>query len=59
MVRSHAQKQASARTLLQNAIAQGLNDEAAIAWAVAAMGEENRALVQKVWDTHFKLYGPC
>ena len=28
-------------------------------FAAAALGEENRALVQRVWDRHFKIMGPC
>ena len=41
ITRSLAQKEASALTLLR----------------AAALGEENRALVQRVWDRHFKIMG--
>lgn len=58
MTRSLAQKEASALTLLRNAFAQGLTSEAMMVdFAAAALGEENRALVQRVWDRHFKIMG--
>ena len=51
-------KEASALTLLRNAFAQGWTNEAMMVdFAAAALGEENRALVQRVWDRHFKIMG--
>lgn len=58
ITRSLAQKEASALTLLRNAFAQGWSSEAMMVdFATAALGEENRALVQRVWDRHFKIMG--
>lgn len=48
----------SAYRLLANAFAQGWTSEAMMVdFAAAALGEENRALVQRVWDRHFKIMG--
>lgn len=58
ITRSLAQKEASALTLLRNAFSQGWTSEAMMVdFAAAALGEENRALVQRVWDRHFKIMG--
>lgn len=59
ITRSIAQKEASALTLLRNAFAQGWSSEAMMVdFATAALGEENRALVQRVWDRHFRTMEP-
>ena len=59
IVRSRAQLEASARQLLRNAIAQpGVTDDAAIAFAVAALGKEHAGLVARVWAREFKTYDP-
>lgn len=59
ITRSLAQKEASALTLMRNAFAQGWTSEAMMVdFAAAALGEENRALVQRVWDKHFRTMEP-
>ena len=59
ITRSLAQKEASALTLLRNAFAQGWTSEAMMVdFATAALGEEHRPLVQKVWDKHFRTMEP-
>ena len=58
-VRSRAQLEQSALRLLRNAIAQpGVTDDAAIAFAVAALGKEHAGLVARVWARHFTTTEP-
>ena len=57
MSRSLAQQQASARTLLQNAVAQGKTAEEAIAYAIAALGKDSELLVRTTWRNHFTVMG--
>lgn len=52
-------QEASALRLIRNAFAQGLDDAACVDFATAALGEEHRATVQRVFDRHFKIMGPC
>ena len=54
---NRARLEASALTLLRNAAAQGLDDDACIAFAVAAMGREHEPLIGRVWARGFKIYG--
>jgi len=58
IVRSRAQLEASALRLLRNALAQDKNADAAIAFAVAAMGADHAGLVGRVWAREFKTYDP-
>jgi hypothetical protein len=59
IVRSRAQLEASALRLLRNAMSQpGMTDDAAIAFAVAAMGKENAGIVARVWAKHFTTTEP-
>lgn len=59
MTHSLAQKEASALTLLRNALSQGWSSETLMVdFATAALGEEHRPLVQKVWDKHFRTMEP-
>jgi len=59
MIRSTAQREQSARTMLQNAFAQGKTDDEAIAFAIASLGADSEGLVKRVWEQFFKIYGPC
>jgi hypothetical protein len=56
-IRSRLQLEQSARRLLQNAFAQGCDDDAAIDFAVSAMGQEHKALVVRVLARDFTAYG--
>jgi hypothetical protein len=58
IVRSRAQLEQSALHLLRNALAQGKNADAAIAFAVAAMGADHAGLVARVFAREFKTYDP-
>jgi len=58
IVRSRAQLEQSALRLLRNALARGQNADAAIAFAVAAMGADHAGLVARVWAREFKTYDP-
>jgi len=53
-IRSHLQLEQSIRRLLQNAFAQGCDDDAAIDFTVAAMGQERKKLVVRVLAREFK-----
>lgn len=58
MTRSLVQKEASALQLLRNGYAQGLSDDACLAWVIAAMGKEHDALIRRVWAKHFLVAVP-
>lgn len=59
IVRSRAQLEASALKLLRNAMSQpGVTDDAALAFAVSAMGTENAGIVARVWAKHFTTTEP-
>lgn len=58
MIRSRTQKEASAYRMLQNAYTSGLKDDAAIDFAVAAMGEDSRALIARVHTAEFRIAWP-
>jgi uncharacterized protein YoaH (UPF0181 family) len=57
-VRSLPQQEQSARTLIQNALAQGKSDDEAIAYAIAALGADSDKLVRRVWQKWFAIMGP-
>lgn len=48
------QMEAAAIMQLRNALGQGLNDDAAIAFATASLGREHEQLVRRVWDDKFE-----
>lgn len=50
--------EAAALVQLRNAAAQGLHDEACIAFATASLGREHEALVRRVWRDNFVAMGP-
>ena len=50
--------EAAALFQLRNAAAQGLNDDACIAFATASLGREHEALVRRVWRDNFVTMGP-
>lgn len=55
--RSLAQKEVSALRMLRNAAFQtdpALTDDECIDFAVKALGEDQRALIGRVWARHFK-----
>jgi hypothetical protein len=58
-VRSRAQIEESVLRLLRNAMSQpGVTDDAAIAFAVSAMGKEHAGIVARVWAKHFTTTEP-
>ena len=57
MTRSRVQQEATALALMRQALADGWHTEALMVdRAVAAMGEDARAMVQRVYDKAFKVY---
>lgn len=56
IIRSRAQLEQSARTLLRNAYGQNCTDEEAFEFAVAALGKEHGPLVARVQARDFKTY---
>lgn len=46
--------EAAALVQLRNAAAQGLHDEACVAFATASLGREHAELVRRVWAREFK-----
>lgn len=58
MTRSLRQLEASALTLLRNALSQGLDDAASIDYATRALGSEYAALVLRVHQRHFAVMPP-
>lgn len=59
MVRSLAQQEAAALQLIRNAYAVDYTSDAlAVDFAVAALGEDSRALVERVFADKFKIAGP-
>ena len=49
--------EAAALIQLRNAAAQGLHDDACIAFATASLGREHEALVRRVWTANFEVLG--
>ena len=58
MTRSRVQQEQSARQLLKNAFAQGLDDDGMIDFATAALGEELRPLIGRVHAREFTATRP-
>lgn len=57
MVRSRDQRASTALAMLRRAMDAGWHTETdMVDYATAMMGESNRALVQSVFDRHFKIY---